>query len=551
MDLGLELIANKRLFGGMLAKLKIFGTLLLLPLGALAAVNNVTVYPKGALISDLQTFNAINTGANQISWGTIGQSVDINSITVELPEGVRLLDKQVVRVQQKDEVNEHKSQLIAKRDDLFVQRDNLSDKLAVLKKGQGYLDDIQEATTTPVEGAVLPSTAQWQQMMDFLTAQRAQTLANQRNLLTQQEDLRKQIDQVNREISQLNIPSRLNKQVLMLKVESLKKISDLPITVKYFDYAASWQPRYQVDVDSQSGAVALTYSAEVAQGSLSDWSDVKLTLSTARPSMDATLPELGAWWVSEYKPVAYAPKRSNMKESRMFAMAAADSMEMADAVMEEEVLATFDRAEVSSKLSFVEVTLPGTSSIPSDQQAVELVVDQIDLAGKLKYAAVPELSKEVFLQASVTNDSSLPLLAGSAKLFVDGNFVGRAALDAVEPGEKFDLNLGLDRSVRLERKQIAKKIDLTGFANANRRVTYTYELKVENFKKAPIELTLTERIPLSQHEKIKVSLEEPQKAEVDPEGKIVFNLSMKAGESRTQELSYWVEYPKDMVLQGL
>jgi len=533
----------------MLAKLKLFGMLLVLPLLAVAAVNKVTVYPKGALISDLQTLQ-VKKGPNEISWGTIGKSVDINSITVDLPEGVRLLDKQVVRVQETNDVNEHLSELIDQREELFSERDNLADELSVLKKSQGYLDDIQRATTTPVEGEGLSTTQQWQQMMSFLQVQRTEALSQQRDLLTQQEQLRRQIDKINREISQLNMPSSLSRQELVIKIEALKPIAELPVTVKYFDYAARWQPSYQVDVDSSTGDVALTYSAEVAQGTIADWSNVELTLSTARPSMDATLPQLTPWWLTE-KQVYAVRSRNLMAQKAMFAGAAAPMADDAMVMEEMEAAPTFASAQINSKLSFVEVTLPGTTSIKADQQQVELVVDQIDLSGELTYAAVPELSSEVFLQASVTNDSSLPLLAGAAKLFVDDNFVGRSMLKAVEPGEAFDLSLGLDRSVRVERKQLARKTDLTGFGNDKRRVTYVYKIKVENFKKAPIQLTLTERIPLSQHEKIKVSLEEPQKMQPDTEGKLVFNWMISAGQSKTQQVSYWVEYPKDMAVEGL
>jgi hypothetical protein len=49
----------------------------------------------------------------------------------------------------------------------------------------------------------------------------------------------------------------------------------------------------------------------------------------------------------------------------------------------------------------------------------------ITLKPEFEYEAVPKMNQFAFIKAKVTNTSSYPILAGSANIFVDNNFVAK------------------------------------------------------------------------------------------------------------------------------
>jgi hypothetical protein len=59
--------------------------------------------------------------------------------------------------------------------------------------------------------------------------------------------------------------------------------------------------------------------------------------------------------------------------------------------------------------------------------------------------AVPDsINTNAYIKASVTNDSSFPLLPGPLNVFIDGSFITQTALELTAPREEFALFLGAD-----------------------------------------------------------------------------------------------------------
>ncbi len=60
----------------------------------------------------------------------------------------------------------------------------------------------------------------------------------------------------------------------------------------------------------QTGAIELAYYGNVRQQTGENWDNVKLSLSTARPSVGARMPELEPWWLNFIQPIAAAAPRT-------------------------------------------------------------------------------------------------------------------------------------------------------------------------------------------------------------------------------------------------
>src|SRR5262249_2986974 len=64
------------------------------------------------------------------------------------------------------------------------------------------------------------------------------------------------------------------------------------VRLNYLVGAVAWQPEYKVRAGKLNEDVQLDYMANLMQHSGEDWSQVKITLSTAQPMLNASPPEL-------------------------------------------------------------------------------------------------------------------------------------------------------------------------------------------------------------------------------------------------------------------
>ena len=64
------------------------------------------------------------------------------------------------------------------------------------------------------------------------------------------------------------------------------------VRLGYLVGAATWSAQYRLRGGADNAPVRLEYLAAVVQQTGEDWPDVRATLSTSRPSLDASPPEL-------------------------------------------------------------------------------------------------------------------------------------------------------------------------------------------------------------------------------------------------------------------
>jgi uncharacterized protein (TIGR02231 family) len=139
---------------------------------------------------------------------------------------------------------------------------------------------------------------------------------------------------------------------------------------------------------------------------------------------------------------------------------------------------------------------------------------------------------------------------------LDEEFVGKASIDMISPNETFDLYLGVDESVKVERKLVEKKLDETmivGIPSANKKTAYKYKLIVENFKTKNIKVKLFESTPVAGTDKIKVKIEDVSlkptvKDWQDRQGVWLWEMDLSPNDKKEISYSYVVEHPKDMII---
>jgi uncharacterized protein (TIGR02231 family) len=390
-----------------------------------------------------------------------------------------------------------------------------------------------------------------QTLAGFLAAEETAVAARRRAIAAQRREVQRQIEALQRRIGQVRPPVPEARRAVRVSAEAAAA-AELELELTYVVNGAWWEPIYDLRLDGER--VALTYAAQVRQQSGEDWPPAELALSTARPAVSQSIPELQPWYLDVFRPPPPRP-------APMFAMAA-PAARMATADLADEALAgaapeaapPADVAQATIETSGASVTyrVPRPIAIPSDGSPHRAAITALDLPARLDYITAPKLAEEAYLRAVVTNDSPAVLLPGQASIFRAAEFAGTTRLELVAPGEEFELQLGVDDRLRVERELTSRKVDKTLLTNI-RRTQFSYRIKLANLLPIPTRVTVLDQLPVSRHEEIKVRLLDatPRPAEQSDLQVLTWTLELPAGGRAEIAFSFQVEHPREMQVVGL
>ena len=96
------------------------------------------------------------------------------------------------------------------------------------------------------------------------------------------------------------------------------------------------------------------------------------------------------------------------------------------------------------------------------------------------------------------------LIARQYTFFISLYYSLQSSLKAVSPSEKFNCSLGIDPAIKLTISPIKKLRGQTGMISKSVSISYQHVFEVKNTKQEEIKVTLSEQLPLSTDERIKV-----------------------------------------------
>jgi uncharacterized protein (TIGR02231 family) len=387
----------------------------------------------------------------------------------------------------------------------------------------------------------------------YLARERDAALARRRTLAQQRRDLAREIEAVRARLARLQLGGQPERREIRVAVEAAAE-TDLDLEVIYATWGASWEPNY--DIRLIEADVTLTYLAQVRQQTGEEWPAVQLALSTARPAISATIPELTPWFIDALRPIA--PPAPMQAAPRMRAMAApqaagaADTMMLNSALADEALVAEVAQAKIESTGAAVTYRVARPVAVPSDGSPNRTTVTVLDLGAQLDYVTAPKIAAEAYLRARIKNSSAFVLLPGWANIFHGDDFVGRTYLATIAPNEEFEAQLGIDERIKVERKLSGRTVDKTLIGNT-RRTQFAYTITLTNLLAAPARVTILDQLPLSRHEAIKVKLQDvvPKPAEQSDLNILKWELTLKPQEKRELSFAFSVEQPRDMHVVGL
>lgn len=327
--------------------------------------------------------------------------------------------------------------------------------------------------------------------------------------------------------------------------------SRVEVDLNYLVSGASWTPRYDVRGDTDTGKVDVALSAMVQQATGEDWRDVRLTVSSARPSLGAVVPELDPFWLQrpQYYPkpsagaVPAAPSRSSK---------AAEAPAAKDEAYYEPEPMEVAQAQVSVELAATSFTTARPEDVPADGTERKVLLTTQSLDAKLRHVVVPRLDPRAYVVGEVVNTAEFPLLAGTAGVFLAGAYLGDMQLETVPPGEKFDVAFGIDDAVTVKRVPRSIQEGKTGIVGKRATSRWAWDVRIKNGRKRAIDVVVHEQIPVSTQDEVKVTLlPSTPEPKVEDGGLLKFRVDVAAGAEKTVSWGYAVEYPSDVSLGWL
>lgn len=372
----------------------------------------------------------------------------------------------------------------------------------------------------------------------------------------------------------------LQNQLIQLKNQQTKVYSEITLAIKcntttkskiqlsYMVTNAGWAPFYDIKSESLTEPITILSKANVYQNTGEDWKNVKLSLSTGNPTYSNTKPVL-----SPYTLLLNNPDQLYKKSySKSMAVPSSNAGVVMDAPSAADINIRGGRAESdevfidgmkvqSSRASnytsntenqtnnIFEISIP--YNIPSDGKEYVVAIQEYKAPAVYSYTAIPKLDKDAFLLANLINWDQTGLLPGEASLFNEGTFVGKSYFETRVTNDTIPVSLGREKNIILDRKKV-KSFTEKNFTGGTKKTTLEFEIIVRNKKKAEVEITIEDQIPLSNTEEVTIELINGSNATyVKETGKLKWVIKLKPSESNTLKFGYIIRYPKKYNISNL
>jgi uncharacterized protein (TIGR02231 family) len=514
-------------------------------------VTAVTLYPDRAVVTRTAHVGLV-AGVNELIFPRLPVGLDERTLQVAARgvAGVTILDVSARRAHLDHAASPRVQELEEQLRQLQRELRHIDDRAAVLADEGKMIDRMEAALLAPPGPEVArPEIAQLTAAAEFITSQRTRLMADRSGVAEEREAQQARIVAVQNQLNELRGSGARVHQTVTVRVDAAAA-GELELLLGYTVAQARWTPVYDVRLVGGERLVNLGYQGLARQNTGEDWNEVVLTLSTARPALGGAAPELRPWHLDVWSepPVAAAPMPRARDGSAMRL-----SMSLAESDRQDVVVASAAEAAVEWARTSAVFRVHTPVTLPSDNSPRRVPITTLKLNQLPEYRVTPKLATTAYLTAKVVNSSDYPLLAGELNVFLDGTFVATSRLDTIMPEARFELALGADEGIAVERRELQRFTEQIGLRSRTTRVTYEYLITVHNTKRSAERVIVTEQVPLSRNENIVVRVLEPVARELAPdeEGKLTWVLPLAPDEKRELRLKFTIEYPNDVRVAGL
>jgi hypothetical protein len=253
-------------------------------------IDNVTVFLRGAQVTSTGSIN-LAAGNTELLFRNLSADIDPQSIKVEATGDFTVMS--VVHQLNYLEVQEKSNEIKALEEE----------KKSIIKKIE--LLNLDLNVYTAEENLILENrnlgsqqegvrVDELQKAADFYRLRLSEIRKNQLQLNNQIKDLNERLNKINSQLGELNATKEKPTSEIRVSV-SAKAPVKAEFFITYLVRNAGWIPVYDLHIQDVESPIEFLYKANVYQLSGMDWSNVKLTLSTADPSKSGVQPILLPW----------------------------------------------------------------------------------------------------------------------------------------------------------------------------------------------------------------------------------------------------------------
>jgi len=523
----------------------------------------VTLFTDQALVKRKAT-TRVGKGLKELLLEVEAFNVDSDSVSSKVYGAGEIYSVQLREIYLKEEPQQNIKELKERIKALTDKRNALQYNVNVLNKKDEFLNSLIDFSKSEIPKELktsFPSINNLEKTLLFLDTNLEELNKKRQNIDLKIVDIDKDINLLNNELSSLMNASENTKMVIEILFNS-KKEQDIQIEATYIVYDASWQPFYKVNAPLDLNEIDLIMFSRFIQKTGEDWNDIALSISNVIPMQGAGLPVLDTWSldIERYEPSPAPPGKGAASRSRKKAKVPdEDAKEIAEpeAEYDEEERADYVQAERRELPLSFEYEIPQKLDVESQDKETILPLFLKKIQGDFSHYVVPRINPLTFLICEATPDSEL--LSGYLTVYFGGRYIGKTYLEEKKPGEKFNLNLGADREVKVKREKIKDKFKETFLKMVQRRTVIkeiAFKITVENLKAKPIKIHILDSIPVSRTDKVEVkdvniTPKPKEEKHQSKEGVLLWEFNLKPKEKQVIDIEFTVTYPKDEPVFGL
>lgn len=521
-------------------------------------LTDATIYLKGAELKS-QTTVSVPKGESDIILSNIAGNVNPETLSIFADQDVLILSSQFTKDYREKETLTGEIQNIQDQIDLL--KDQQTTDIIRLKTNKAALTIIDNSKNLERTKENALSVNEINDLINLVEKKTEQ-------LLTDNAQIESRLTKINDDINHLEQLLEKTKQKGVEPGARIKirlyapKATSTKLDITYVVNNAGWIPTYDIHTTSVNQPIELTYKAKLYQNSGIAWDNINIILSSGNPSQNTTIPTLTPWYLSESVSVQYLsdhemgneivfqdmvlPETSIRYdyEAKRQAPIAAPSLQK-QKTLEEYVVA--DNGGINTQYI---INIPYT--IPSDGKEHTIFIQRAALAAEYQYIAIPKLSSNAYLQATIKDWQSLNLLPGVTSLYFENHYIGQGILKLNDLQQGLNLSLGIEKRIIVEREEVKTQGTSGIFSGNNIERKLGYTIKATNSRPDNIKLTVIDQLPVSQNEQIKIQdLQLGSGIHNIITGNLSWELNLKENESETIEYRYKIRYPKEMNIEGL
>lgn len=528
---------------------------------ATSNVDAVTVFLSGAEVTRLAKAH-LDKGEHTIVLGDLPASAIPGSIRVEgrasgkLDIGSVDTAQKMLQRAESEAADAQRKVLEDKIQTLKDQRKTIEAQALAAKTQQKLITNLAQLPTRPApQGQPATSLDDWTKVLALIA--QGTTDAGKLALDAEQKmrDIDHQIADAKAQMSSL-APARTEQTEVRIHVIAQSPL-DVDLSIHYQVPDAHWAPLYDARLSTgtktEPPKLSIDRRAAISQMTGEDWNGVSIELSTARPSDGSAAPDIDTQFVDfepEMKPVAMAPPPP-MPAPTMMARrkmdAELDAAVGAGAEANAPVAAQEAVAQLNSAPFDATFGVPGRVTVAANGEPKRVLIASESSEPTLSCRSVPKVDTNAYLYAKIQVAKGSPMLPGLVYLFRDGTFVGTGNLPLLRPGEDHDIGFGVDDQVKVKHAVLEDKRGETGLISTSHVDSRNFQVSVKNMHERPIDITILDRVPVSQNDDIKVETmgkATPTATNVDDKrGVIAFQAKLEPDEEKIFEYGYRVSWP--------